>query len=702
MELVELALSNFKRFADAKLGFCPGLNLLWGPNESGKSTIHEAICCALFGRERGKVLENWNGGFCSVILTYRSGDLVYRIERRLTEGVSRLGALAGDDLTDVASRNDEIERILADHLGITSRQVFDNTLSIKQKDMSRPDVSDMEAVGGEIQRVLTGTAHVSAAEALKRLEAGRNTVKGKARPSNPREFDKITERLGRLAEELADARRSRTQIRNLEEELSDLQGRIERDSGRLSALAELLQRHKRWSELKKSEGEIDNLHQSVFATLRKLQDTLADLKFAQKELEGYADLVEKDEQIAEHLRKIGSRRGELDARLTELESAGEESGSAVRRLAPTVLPAATLALALAGLGLGFLADPRAFLLLLPAFVLAIKCVQMRAAAPVAEFRHVTEMIGSAHSELKQLDAEEASILSYIHCRDADRAWAKIKRYRSLTDRIRELEIALNALLGGRKMEDWEAQEAQLARELSTVRRELEEDFPGYSPTAKETEAWRSEHAALQNSLPRAEARLHEVRGSLEAEKRNARDLAALEGEIEFLHGRKTELEFLYKAYGEAITALNTVTQAVSDEYLPELSERASGHLERITSGRYTSVCVKPDWEVSVDCRDKSAIQPSMLSIGTLDQMYFALRMACGGLLSDNRKLPVVLDDPFVAFDRPRLENVLDLLRVLAEENQILLLTHDPYVLDWARNLSSDGTPVQIHELPGPG
>jgi len=701
MELVELALSNFKRFTDAKLCFHPGLNLLLGPNESGKSTIHEAICCALFGRERGKVLENWNGGCCSVMLTYRNDGKVYRIERRLTEGIPKFGIVVGDELTDVVSGKDEIERTLADHLGITSRQVFDNTVSIRQANMSRPDASGMEAVGGDIQRVLMGTAHVSASEALKRLEARWSAVKGKTRPSNPREFDRITERLGKLAEELADARRSRTRIHNLEEELADLQTRTERDSERLSVLAELLERHKRWSELKKSESEVDSLHQSVFATVRKLLDTLADLKFAQKDLEGYADLVGKDEEIADHLSKISSKRGEMEARIAELESAKDESQPAGRGAVLAALLVGIGLLTIAGLGLGFFVDPMAFLALVPASILAIKYAQIRASGRVVEFKHVTDLIESARSELKQLDVEEESILSYIHSRDADKAWAKIKKYRSLTDRVRESEIALNAVLGGRKVEDWEAQEADLARELSTIRREMEESFPGYSPTAQETEGWRSEHAALQSSLPRAEARLHEVRGSLEAEKRNARDLAALEGEIEFLHGRKSELEFLYKAYGEAIATLNSVTQAVCEEYLPALSERASNHLERVTSGRYISVCVKSDWEVSVDCRDRSAIQPAMLSIGTLDQMYFALRMACGELLSNNRKLPLILDDPFVAFDRRRLDNALDLLKALAEESQILLLTHDPYVLDWAQNLTSGGVPVQIHELPGP-
>lgn len=49
MELLELQLTNFKKFREHRIKFSPRINLVWGPNEAGKSTLHEAICCALFG-----------------------------------------------------------------------------------------------------------------------------------------------------------------------------------------------------------------------------------------------------------------------------------------------------------------------------------------------------------------------------------------------------------------------------------------------------------------------------------------------------------------------------------------------------------------------------------------------------------------------------------------------------------------------------
>jgi uncharacterized protein YhaN len=698
MEFIELAITNFKKFADERWRFCPGLNLLWGPNESGKSTIHEAICCALFGRERGKSVESWSGGHSAVRLAFRSGDAEFCLDRKLTEGTASIGTVRDGGLADVVSKKDEINALLADILGFSSRTIFDSTVSVKQLSVSRSGTSDMEAVGAEIQRVFTGTAHISVAEVIRRLESRRDMIKGRARPSNPREYDKITDRLGRIAEELADARRSRDQIRNLEDERVGLEERIAREEERIDTLEALLDRHKRWTELRRKEAEADDSHKSVFGRLKRIDDTLAELTSIQSKLEGYTNLVEKDDEISEHLLKIEAKRAELSSRLAEMESAGNKSRISFGYV-PRILMTLFILCGLGGIALGFGIDRRAFLALIPATVFGIAYMRMRRSSGS---RHIDALTESMRGDLDQSAAEESSILSYMGCDSTEKALNRIKEYRRLAARARELDVSLSAMLDGKSQSDWQAHESELARELSGIRREMSSEFDGYSPPTEESESWRTEFAALQFSLPRAQARLHEILGALESEYRNARDHAALEGELEFLHRRRDELEFLHKAYEEAISVLSCITQSVSEEYLPALSQKAGGYLMRMTSGRYTTLCVKPGWEITLDCIDRSAVPPSALSVGTLDQLHFSLRIVCGELLSAGRKLPIVLDDPFASFDRGRTDKVLDLLQVLAEDNQILVLTHDPYVLDWARGLSASGSvPCTISELSPP-
>jgi len=50
MNLKSLNMINFGVFGDRKVEFCPGFNLIFGPNESGKTTIVDAIVSALLSR----------------------------------------------------------------------------------------------------------------------------------------------------------------------------------------------------------------------------------------------------------------------------------------------------------------------------------------------------------------------------------------------------------------------------------------------------------------------------------------------------------------------------------------------------------------------------------------------------------------------------------------------------------------------------
>ena len=61
-----------------------------------------------------------------------------------------------------------------------------------------------------------------------------------------------------------------------------------------------------------------------------------------------------------------------------------------------------------------------------------------------------------------------------------------------------------------------------------------------------------------------------------------------------------------------------------------------------------------------------------VSGGTLQQIYFALRMAAGDLLCGGAVLPVILDETFAMYDDRRLEAVLRWLR--DSGRQVILFT----------------------------
>ena len=70
-------------------------------------------------------------------------------------------------------------------------------------------------------------------------------------------------------------------------------------------------------------------------------------------------------------------------------------------------------------------------------------------------------------------------------------------------------------------------------------------------------------------------------------------------------------------------------------------------------------------------KDGRKIALDQVSRGTIDQIYFSLRMAAADLLYDE-DYPVILDETFVFYDDARLENTLRWLK--NSKKQVILFS----------------------------
>lgn len=90
MRFCELWVKSFRGIAEARISLDPGLNLLFGPNEAGKSTLAEAIRAVLLlkatSRSADAYLPAAGGGAPEVALTYADDeDRVFRIHKTFGE-----------------------------------------------------------------------------------------------------------------------------------------------------------------------------------------------------------------------------------------------------------------------------------------------------------------------------------------------------------------------------------------------------------------------------------------------------------------------------------------------------------------------------------------------------------------------------------------------------------------------------------------
>jgi len=148
VRLLSLSARNFKKLRfDSPLIFSDGITLIAGLNESGKSSVLDAILYALFGRvtrplrARNEDLISYGANEATVSLDFEIGDRRFRVTRRLyrskptratldettTKGLSRPIAPGQEKV------NDEIVTLLG---GITYHEIISSTV-VAQKELDK-------------------------------------------------------------------------------------------------------------------------------------------------------------------------------------------------------------------------------------------------------------------------------------------------------------------------------------------------------------------------------------------------------------------------------------------------------------------------------------------------------------------------------------------------------------------------------------
>lgn len=139
MKFIELQIKGFGKFHDRTISFQDGMNVVYGKNEAGKSTIHTFIRGMLFGIQpaRGRGSKNdlyskyepWeNSGTYEGALRLEHNGHIYRIERSFQKSKKELNIIDETLGTPVASP----KLFLNEILGGLSETAYNNTISIGQ------------------------------------------------------------------------------------------------------------------------------------------------------------------------------------------------------------------------------------------------------------------------------------------------------------------------------------------------------------------------------------------------------------------------------------------------------------------------------------------------------------------------------------------------------------------------------------------
>lgn len=139
MRFLDLHINGFGKFHDTSVTFEDGINIIYGKNEAGKSTIHTFIRGMLFGieRQRGRAartdlyskFEPWeNSGTYEGQLRFESEGTIYRIERCFQKNKKEFTVVN----ETIGREIEPTKSVMDDLLCGLSETAYNNTISISQ------------------------------------------------------------------------------------------------------------------------------------------------------------------------------------------------------------------------------------------------------------------------------------------------------------------------------------------------------------------------------------------------------------------------------------------------------------------------------------------------------------------------------------------------------------------------------------------
>ena len=698
MLISHILLKNFGRFDKFTCDFGPGLNLIKGSNEAGKSTLANAITAALFanpkeGKKELVEAASWKSGelpSLEAILNVEGKS--YTLVKDFKKGKSKLA----DNSAGINNESSGIiDDWLKDQLGMSSEQIFKATACIGQGDISHIEES-FEVIKDKLESLVTGGREEQAAsQTISKIEKRIKSITGEngdggvldALDGTVAGIDYNIEKLNRAIATLKAKRSDLIQVemayRNVRDDLT-----TKKDNYELS---------RKSTRIEENYVNYSKEFQQVQTKLSEAQESLHKIKGLRDRQSGLKNINQKDikeiDIIDAELNYLHPKRRELESDRTEARDDFESYSIGRVLIMGTVMG-----------GLGSVASALAYFttfaaLLRPyagyGLIGSIVLFLTGLAIVLSRNQHrkyLKDRAEKLDAKLAELDVELQrytnglkNLLSRYTAHSAEDLKRHLWQFDDIENQIaREKEVYEN-MLEGRPLQDLELRFQTLQEELARITKD-KKNIP--QSTADEGELNRqaliiSQYEERLNDLERERLVL---RQQIETAEGGSELLASYVERREKIKARMESLRHEAAILRLTADCIDEARQNVLVSTLEALNNRTSDLLYKLTSGRYSRVDFdKSTMKFKVYCDQKGEwIDPdSGLSAGTVDQIYLAARLALADLVSEKRDSLMILDEPFANYDEHRLENAMRVLKELSENRQILLLTSQNHYDKWA-------------------
>lgn len=623
MILEKLHIAGFGKFSNYSLDFSPSLQILYGENEAGKSTIHAFIQALLYGIPKGASKREaffqyrpFSGATAfggSLEFSYQGKS--YRVQRDFLQGgEAKVSALASGQLIP------DGESFLQTVLAPFSLDSFKNTVSIRQLKSSteREMVFELQKMLSNFQQ--SGNVELSPDAALRYLDKEEAALLEQMVPE-------ATKRYSSLLGEVKNTQKALSQIH--EGELPNSDTASEHDTLSKASIEEI--------PLSKESP-----------SLEKQKERIQEIK---SDLEALSTLLEKEE-----IRDKEALLEEQDRMLLYLNHAQEENelskGSLILypifcffALCFAVLTVMSFLYAYTMISLPpFPFFSMGFSAYLYPFFCAFLLFLLLALSQKRVFKQHQNWIKKEKQEFEELLGKR-QISAFLQFQNSSKEELSEKGASQGYSQAKIMQYYSTIL------EKWTEREEK-AKLLQT----LEENYE------KEQALWKESSLAESQREQREEL---------------LRQYGILQNKADLLRPSLEENEKLQEkleSIREAKERIQQIATEIRNSFAFHLNDNCGHALAEITNGRYDSLWIDDKLQIYVNAKE-GFFPLEQASTGTIDQLYLALRLSIALLLQrENQEyLPLLFDDSFAMYDERRLSASLSYLKK-AYPAQILLFT----------------------------
>ncbi len=709
--LEHMRIASYGAFGNVKVGpFKPGLNVVFGKNEAGKTTVASFVGGVLFGWEDARGSRN----------TYkpsnaeRAGSLFFASSEGHEE-VELSRVRNADGLVGDAALVADIDRE-------TFRTMFSLNSDALRSLRNTTDVTAKLLTAG------SGTSS-SPAHALAEVQ-GRLAEYASRAAGIEHSLVNLAARQSKLREQMAQAAQEAERFKQQDKEFYELAPQRKELSARLASLNTCIEdmtacrvqlqkeeeeREALVEENDRLEGELAELARSVRAVQEPSEAdssrfSAAEDRVTRERIDSYSERQLK----ANH--RVEAAKESFDVSRAAYEALLEARGQSgllkrarhQRRVQVTLSIVLPLMFVCAGV-LVFVHGRRITSLSFTALGLGLVLFSLilAAAALVMLFRpnkaeeEREERLQNAHwvmlQDEKKLEACEADreelrkhIVSQLELAGLGAAQGSLRRARALLDEMKE-DRANRALLLqrmqalsarrtaiGKSLEDLAHQKARIYGRvelpLESSLAEVDEEI------ARKTR----QRTSLMETFEHVNKRYGELKQEL-SQARKMREFDALKLDYQQVRTRQEESALDCARLLLAKRMLERAIAAWESKSQPEVYRQASRLLSLMTEGKWVKVDMTQEGKLQVTDAVKTVRDPLHLSLGTCQQLYLSLRIALL-LAADNvgRAIPILADDILVNFDARRRVGAARALAELAGRRQVILFTCHEEVMEALR------------------